>query len=249
MKKIISVLFLFCFVFSTSLFAYDFSAIFNKNISTEELAKLANSETIIRNIGTVKKLSLTESNNEWIKSIHAELNKSNPNYLAEIIRVVPKEGNEFLFEQIYNAILDIESYTEIPYFSEQQQCWYNLYESATINSISETENNKDIKFTVEMLPFNIFDMYGQLQKKDNSLYYKMVNETKVVYASKNITCVKPKNMVSSIVFFEYDDYYVLYGIGAVDAPSIFFLKDRIETSFIGRIKYFCKYMFEQINIR
>ena len=77
----------------------------------------------------------------------------------------------------------------------------------------------------------------------------MVNDSKVTYKDKNITCIKPENMLSSIVLFEYKDYYVLYGIGAIEAPSIFFLKDRIETAFIGRIKDFCKYMFEQINIR
>lgn len=249
MKKKKLILLVLTLIYSTFLFANDFSDIFNKNILPEELNRLANNETVVRNIGNAKKLSLTESGNELIQSLHKDLLKSNPNYLAEIIRIVPKKDNEFLPEEIYNAILDIESYTEIPYFSERQQKWYNLYESAIINSIKETGDTKEIDFTVEMKPFNIFDMYGKLQKTENSLYYKMVNDTKVIHDQTNITCVKPKNMVSSIVLFEYNDYYILYGIGSVDAPSIFFMKDRIDTAFIGRIKDFCKFIFEQIDIR
>ena len=36
------------------------------------------------------------------------------------------------------------------------------------------------------------------------------------------------------------------GIGGVKAPSIFFLRDRVETSFMNRIKTMCSYFFEQM---
>lgn len=235
--------------FTTLLFSSSFSDMFNKKITQDELQRLEQGEIIIRNIGTVRKLSLTESNNDLIKKVHKELNDRNPNYLAEIIKVVPKKGNETLIQQIYDGINDIESYTEIPYFSERQQKWYDLYDSVVINSTSGTENNKINEYSVEMTPFGIIDISAELEKTDNSLYFSMINKSKVIYEYKNITCIKPKKMYSSIVLFEYNDYYVLYGIGALNAPVIFFLQDRIETAFIGRMKYFCKYMFEQINIQ
>lgn len=235
--------------FTTLLFSSSFSDMFNKKITQDELQRLEQGEIIIRNIGTVRKLSLTESNNDLIKKVQKELNDRNPNYLAEIIKVVPKKGNETLIQQIYDGINDIESYTEIPYFSERQQKWYDLYDSVVINSTSGTENNKINEYSVEMTPFGIIDISAELEKTDNSLYFSMINKSKVIYEYKNITCIKPKKMYSSIVLFEYNDYYVLYGIGALNAPVIFFLQDRIETAFIGRMKYFCKYMFEQINIQ
>ena len=235
--------------FTTLSFSSSFSDMFNKKITQDELQRLEQGEIIIRNIGTVRKLSLTESNNDLIKKVQKELNDRNPNYLAEIIKVVPKKGNETLIQQIYDGINDIESYTEIPYFSERQQKWYDLYDSVVINSTSGTENNKINEYSVEMTPFGIIDISAELEKTDNSLYFSMINKSKVIYEYKNITCIKPKKMYSSIVLFEYNDYYVLYGIGALNAPVIFFLQDRIETAFIGRMKYFCKYMFEQINIQ
>lgn len=237
------------FSFSTTLlFSSNFSDMFNKKITQDELQRLEQGEIVIRNIGTIRKLSLTESNNDLINKVQKELIDRNPNYLAEIIKVVPKEGNENLIQQVFEGINDIESYTEIPYFSERQQKWYDLYDSVVINSTSGTENNKINEYSVEMTPFGIIDISAELEKTDNSLYFSMINKNKVIYEYKNITCIKPEKMYSSIVLFEYNNYYILYGIGALNAPSIFFLQDRIETAFIGRMKYFCKYMFDQINI-
>lgn len=234
--------------FTTLLFSSSFSDMFNKKITQDELQRLEQGEIVIRNIGTIRKLSLTESNNDLINKVQKELIDRNPNYLAEIIKVVPKEGNENLIQQVFEGINDIESYTEIPYFSERQQKWYDLYDSVVINSTSGTENNKTNEYSVEMTPFGIIDISAELEKTDNSLYFSMINKNKVIYEYKNITCIKPEKMYSAIVLFEYNNYYILYGIGALNAPSIFFLQDRIETAFIGRMKYFCKYMFEQINI-
>lgn len=246
-KYTIMLVFLTIFGLS-SLLANNYLQAFNDKLSETELKQLEQGETIIRNVGSYKKLALTNSKNELITEVQKELKDRNPNYLAEIIKVVPKEGNENLIQQVFEGINDIESYTEIPYFSERQQKWYDLYDSVVINSTSGTENNKINEYSVEMTPFGIIDISAKLEKTDNSLYFSMINKNKVIYEYKNITCIKPEKMYSSIVLFEYNNYYILYGIGALNAPSIFFLQDRIETAFIGRMKYFCKYMFEQINI-
>ena len=68
--------------------------------------------------------------------------------------------------------------------------------------------------------------------------------TKLKYYDK-YTCVKEKNMKSIVVITKQDGYWVLYGVGAVDAPSIFFLRERVETSFMNRIKTFCTYFFNK----
>ena len=61
-KNIISILFiLFC---CFTLVAQDFSSLFNDKISNDDLQKLTNGETVIRNIGSIKKLSLNNSNND-----------------------------------------------------------------------------------------------------------------------------------------------------------------------------------------
>ena len=180
--------------------------------------------------------------------IYNELSKLNPNYLAEIIKVVPKELDTNLINTIESEILNIENYTKIPYYSVRNKKWYDLYDSAKINSITGTDFEKNLDFTVEMTPFGIINMNGKVYSTPNNLYFYMKNTNKVVYEKMNITCVKPQKMYCAIYLFEYEDVYILYGVGGVNAPSIFFLKDRIDTAFIGRINAFCTYMFDQISL-
>lgn len=240
--KFLSILMIFaCF----SVFSQSYRNLFNSKITESELTQLANGETVIRNVGSKKNLSLTNSNSEYITKIKEELDDKNPNYLAEVIKIIPKtENNTDLKQKLYEVILDIESYSNIPYYSEHNEKWFKLYNYAKINSLTKTGNQTNIDFTAEMDPFGVIDMKGVLIEDENSLFYSMVNTSKVVYDSWNITCVSKNKMYNAITLFEYDDYYILYGVGGVKAPSIFFLRDRIDTAFIGRIKYFCKYMFE-----
>ena len=246
-KFLISFVLLLCA--TTFIFSEDFSDLFNSKISQEELNSLKKGETLIRNIGNVKNLSLTQSNNQIISSIHENLNNRKPNYLAEIIKIVPKEKSDTLVDDVYNEIINIESYTKIPYYSKQHQRWFNLYDFAELNSIKKEGNYTEINLTVQMVPFGFINSNSYITKTNNSLKFENINTEKIIYEFKNIPCVKPEKMYTAIALFEYKDYYILYGIGAVNAPSIFFLQERIDTAFIGRIKDFCKYMFEQIKIK
>ena len=54
-------------------------------------------------------------------------------------------------------------------------------------------------------------------------------------------------MKSFIVVFRNGDKWVLYGIGAVKAPTIIGIKSRIETSFMNRIKAFCSHYCEKLQ--
>ena len=53
-------------------------------------------------------------------------------------------------------------------------------------------------------------------------------------------------MKSIIAIVKEGNSWILYGIGAVNAPDLFFLRDRIETSFMNRIKTFCSYFFKKL---
>lgn len=242
------IFFILIFISSVFLHSQSIKDIFNNKITDSEIKQLENGETVIKNIGKPQNISLTNSNNKLVEDIHDVIYEKDPNYLAEIIKIIPKSNNEDIISKLFEAIMDIESYTEIPYFSERHQCYFNLYDSAKINYIQGTENEKKLNFTVEMEPFGTITMNGKISKTDNSLSFSMENTTKVIYENMHITCAKVGNMYSAIVLFEYGDYYILYGIGGVKGPSIFFLRDRIDISFVGRINSFCKYMFEKIDI-
>ena len=242
MKK--KLLYLLLTQFTLCISSQSYFEIFNSSISKNELIKLEQGEILVRNIGNKTKLCLTQSNNFYVNLLQEQISSLKPNYLAEIIKIVPKKLNSNLYEEIYNLILDVESYTNIPYFSEQQQKWYKLYDSVEINLLEKKENFINMDLTVLMIPFDFININGKLEKNNNTIYFTMINNSPIIYTDKKITCIKPENMLCSIVIFEYRDYYILYGIGAVKAPSIFFLRDRIDTAFIGRIKHFCKYMFK-----
>ena len=110
------------------------------------------------------------------------------------------------------------------------------------SDISENDGNMNVDLV--MNPFGNINVNISLTSNDSELFYRMKNTSGVTY--NNMTVVRPEKMQSFVYAFEYNDFIVLYGIGGVNAPSVFFLRERIETSFINRIKTFCKFIFEKM---
>lgn len=98
---------------------------------------------------------------------------------------------------------------------------------------------------LEMEPFGNIDTDIVMETSADTLYYENMNRNDLRYYDK-FTAVKGENMKSIITVFRSGDSWILYGIGGVKAPSIFFLRDRVETSFMNRIKTMCSYFFEQL---
>ena len=105
------------------------------------------------------------------------------------------------------------------------------------------EHRKDI---IHIIQLHLEEIFSLLEKDESVLYYETVNKNKLRYYDR-FTCVKPYTMKSIITVFPSADgqSYILYALGGVDAPSIFFLRSRIETSFMNRISTFCSYFFDQ----
>lgn len=247
MKKVFHFLFftMLLLTFSSSLFSAtpDIKTLFNKNISEQEINNLMSGEVVIRNIGNYKKISINPVN-KAIEETLSTFTELKPSYLAEIIQIRPKEGNENLLRLIADNLIDIESYAGIPYYSVRQKKYYDLYTTVVINNIATTTNTDTINATFGMDPFGTVEM-EILTKELSDLYsYSSTNTSVIKY--NGISCIKKQNMKSSIVVFQYGNYYILYGIGGVEAPSVFFLRDRIETSFINRIQTFCCFFFKKI---
>lgn len=240
MKTKIILFSLFIFFITTSVNAQ----IFNSNLTAEEQQRIANGELVIRNIGKAKNISLNPINPIAEKAIQT-INKLNPAYLAEVIQIIPYVGNEDLIKNLEPMLLDVQSYVGIPYYSERAETYYDLYSSAEIKSHVKNGTETNMNVILEMEPFGGIDTDIYLNANPNEIYYEMTNLNKLRYYDK-FTCAKEKKMKSIITAFRYEDSIILYGIGGVDAPSIFFLKDRVETSFMNRIKTFCSYFFEKL---
>lgn len=220
---------------------------FNEKLSEAERTKLLAGEMLIRNIDKKKNVCLKPVN-ENTKKILFGLDALDPNYTAEVIRIIPDnpERTESVTSQLNAILLKLEDYAGIPYYSERAEKWYDLYSSVTVKESEVAGTKTGLLAEYEMEPFGFFDCDIRLDYDGESLYYKSENLEQLRYYDK-FTCVRPNNMHIYITAFKSNGYTILYAVGGVDAPSIFFLRGRVETSFINRIKTFCSYMFEKLR--
>jgi len=235
---------IFCIIFLVLIATSLCAEVFNDNLSSNDRKRVANGELVIRNIGKAKNISLKPVN-ETAKNVIEIIEELDPAYLAEVIQVLPYEGNEDLIESLKPMLLDVQSYVGIPYYSERVEKYYDLYSSAKIKSVEEKFNVTKMNVILEMEPFGEIDTNILLRENKDNIFYEMTNLNKLKYYDK-FTCAKEEKMKSIITAFRNEDTIVLYGIGGVDAPSIFFLRDRVETSFMNRIKTFCSYFFAKL---
>ena len=220
-------------------------SVFNENLTAEDVKNLENGETVIKNLSSIKKLC-AEGGNPVLDSVLETARDLKPAYIAEIIKFYPVEGNEDFPQQLESLLVDVPSYAGIPYYSERAEKWYDLYSEAKILSAQKIEGGQKIRADLVMEPFDLIETEIILKNNPESLYYESTNLSKLRYYDK-FDCVSPRKMKSLICVFKDGDRWVLYGIGAVKAPSIFFLRERIEVSFMNRIKTFCLYFFDKIQ--
>ena len=238
MKKFLlflSLLFIFSFIYADP---------FNDKLTAEERQTIASGEILIKNINFDKYMCLTEEATPLAPELISVIKDLNPKYLAEVIQIKPYKGNEDLPERLEKLLDNVPEYAGIPYFSERKQKWYNLYDSAEIIEKKEMGSKKFIKADLIMEPFDLVNEEIEISKDLDSILYMAVNTNKLRYLDK-FDCVWPYKMKISILLFRDGDNWVLYGIGGVNAPRIPFFTERIQTSFINRIKTFCSFIFKK----
>lgn len=218
---------------------------FNENLSADEKARLSRGEVVIVNTGNTKKICL-ETDNATAKELISVMKSLKPAYFAEVLQVKPYRGNEDLIARIQKELLDVEGYAGIPYYSVRHDKWYNLYDWAKIVSKSGTAKQTQMVADVYMAPFGQFQADISLENRGEEILYLFSNKTKMILEEK-ITAAGPQKMKSGIAVFRDGDNWILYGAGGVDALSLFFLRDRIETSFINRIKSFTVYFIQKVD--
>lgn len=227
--------------FSFSLFCLPF----NSKLSQEEREKLNNGEVLIRNIDYAKNICL-DSENPLAKNLVDSIKNLSPRYLAEVIQIKPYKDNENLPEKLEQLLLNVPSYAGIPYWSERHQQYYDLYSSAEIKSIEKNDDSTKILADLIMDPFGTVNESIIMNKTDDGIFYFSENLNTLSYFDK-FDCVSPKKMNMDVLLIRDGDNWILYGIGGVKAPRIPFFTERIETSFIGRIKTFCSFIFKELE--
>ncbi len=237
-------------IFSFTAIFFTLSALyslpFNEKLTDSEREKLEKGEIVIRSIDYAKYMCL-DGENPGIKKMYESINGTKPNYLAEIIQLKPYEGKENLPEKISEALEKIQDYAGIPYWSERHQQYFELYSSAEILSKNESDGQKYIEAKLFMEPFGDIFSPITIEKNEDYFFYKQTNSNTL--ECNGIICARPYKMNSSILLFRDGDNWILYGAGGVKAPRVPFLTQRIEISFINRIKTFCNFIFTKLEDR
>ena len=238
MKKTLTILFTAALMMVTTV---TFADPFNKRLKPEEREKLEKGEVVIRNTGDIDKICMNK--NEATTKMIEVIDDLDPAYLAEIIQIRPYEGNEDLLERTMAVLMDIQEYTHIPFRARAGD--YMLYNSAEITEEVTEGNSKKILADMDMDPFGLIKTQIDIDENESSVFFQMMNLNQLRYRDQ-YNAVKPQKMKSVITVFRDGDNWVLYALGSVDTFKIFFLKDRVETSFMNRIKTFCNFIFTKI---
>lgn len=233
------------FLLITSLSFSLFASPFNSKLTEAELSELNTGNVLIKNINNKKNMCLDENFNQTAAELKAEITALNPKYLAEVIQIKPYEGNEDLPEKLTEILNNVPDYAGIPLWSERHQVYYDLYSEAIIKETYIEDDKTIIKADLLMEPFGTVDELIEISTNDTSILYTATNQNKLRYYDE-FDCVGVKKMKMCVLLLQEGDYWYLYGIGGVNAPKIPFFSERIETSFIGRIKTFCSFIFEKL---
>ncbi len=240
MKKLSFILFFTLIVTGNSLFALPF----NSKLSGKDLEKVQNGEIVIRSIDKYKNISI-KGDNPAVKKMLSQIDDLDPNYLAEIIQIRPYEGNEDLIDKLDAVVRDIPSYAGIQYWSVRHERYWDLYKTAQVlQTVQLDDTTVQYNSDLYMEPFGTIHSPIVIERKPDYLIY--TNSNNNTLSVKGISCVKKHNMKSMIILFRDGDNWILYGIGGCKAPKIAMFEERIETSFINRIKTFTSFVFEKI---
>ena len=239
MKKI--VLSLLIFISLTTFLSAD---PFNNKLTAEERKTIESGEILIKNINYEKFMCFKKGESELGDILQAEIHELNPKYLAEVIQIKPYKGNEDLPQRLEALLNNVPEYAGIPYYSERNDEWYNLYDSATITETVERKDGLSLKADFMMEPFDLVQEEIELTRSKDSILYTSVNTNKLRYLDK-FDCIWPRKMKICILLVRDGDNWILYGIGGVNAPRVPFFTERIQTSFINRINTFCSFIFKK----
>ena len=239
MKKIVFSLLIFI-----SLTVFLSADPFNNKLTAEERKTIESGEILIKNINYEKFMCFKKGESELGDILQAEIHELNPKYLAEVIQIKPYKGNEDLPQRLEALLNNVPEYAGIPYYSERNDEWYNLYDSATITETVERKDGLSLKADFMMEPFDLVQEEIELTRSKDSILYTSVNTNKLRYLDK-FDCIWPRKMKICILLVRDGDNWILYGIGGVNAPRVPFFTERIQTSFINRINTFCSFIFKK----
>jgi len=219
-------------------------------LSSSELDKLAKGEAVIRSVPDYRKLALSVAGSD-ADELRSSVASVHPNYTTEVIAtfpVVDDEAASALMARLVALLADPKGYVGIPFWSKRQQKTYDLFDKMDVSSRKPTAGGEEIVATQHMEPFDAFQARYEYSLKGAALRFSAKNLGPIIYSYQKFKAVTPGNMLWSLYAFRDGDRVVFYGVGAVKAFDLFgAFRDRLETSFMGRVEAFFGYMSKKMR--
>ncbi len=179
--------------------------------------------------------------------ISKEIERFNPNYIAEALVYISSDKPKEVLETLLKNLGFFSLWLEIPYWSVQQETYYDLFTELQVLQSQESANKKDWLLNIDMQPFTPFNANISVEKKKNRLLFTLKNSDPIAYAYNGFKAVKSQNMRWYIEAEIDADGLLIYGIGVVQAFDMLgIMRNRLETSLVGRISSFFSWQFKNI---
>jgi len=220
------------------------------NLTSAEAVLVEAGEPVIRTVAKSSRLALTVSD-PLAQEIRSKAAALRANYMAELILLSPRKQNDPALERLAAALEDVKGYVSIPYWSRQNQRTYDLFDEMEILSRTSTDGLVVTEVVQHMEPFDDFKArytlrpIGEAGMPARALWYTSENLSPIVY--RRVRAVAPGNMVWFLYAFPTDAALAFYGLGLVKTFDLLgLLRDRLETSFMGRVKAFMEFMSKKL---
>lgn len=217
-----------------------------ENLTAEEISLLRNGERLFRIHDSYKDIRLKPEGEENLELISI-VNEVKPNFLAEIIMVIPVDPSKNALHFIRDALTDVLKFDTIPYYSKDGDKWYKLfYDSEIVFRETVSPGVSAINVNHRMKPFRTHENRYEYSLDNNSFVFFGWNVTPLYYRG-GIRTVRPGNFINLIVIREEGDNVFIYGVGGAKAFTFFglFGGEKIETAFIGRVEAFFTWFYDE----
>lgn len=223
-------------------------SLFNSKLTSEEVELLDSEEPVIRCPHDIELVALEKTEYYQIEKIRQTLEFLYPNYLAEVICVLPYEGHENLSDMVEGFVFDVPSFTNIPFSKvEKTEQPRTLFSDAEKVNQIELNNRTIIDSKFRIKPLSKYRAKLDIEKDDENFVVIHVNVEDMRFCG--IPVAKAYKVLAGLSVVRIGDKFLIYGCGGANAwkPEGEKLKKKFENMFASRISDFIYYYIEKVK--
>lgn len=214
-----------------------------RGVASEELSRLEKGERVFRELDSYKEARL-ETQGRYSRELLELLEEVDPNFLAEILMVIPVDPERENLEYLQDALMRVTNYDTIPYYSVDNEKWYKLfYDSELLSSKNPEEGKTVITALHRMKPFKTHETRYEYVRDGDVLFFNGTNTSSIHY--NRFRAVKEGNMQTLLWIRDEGDRLLVYGAGGAKAFTFFGLfGSRMDDAFVGRMDAFFAWFYD-----